>query len=79
MIAAFDYRAFSVAFSAAERRPPRMLYVAHSERILKQARLSFAQVVRDLNFGGLLVGGQDDRPCDALFASIQSWNSRIGT
>ena len=79
MIAAFDYRDFAARFAAAEKRTPRMLYVAHSERILRQARLSFAQVVRNLNFGGLLVGGQDDRPCDALFASIQSWNSRIGT
>ena len=79
MIAAFDYRDFAARFAAAEERAPRMLFVAHSERILRQARLSFAQVVRNLNFGGLLVGGQDDRPCDALFASIQSWNSRIGT
>lgn len=78
MIAAFDYRNFAARFVAEMGRAPRMLYVAHSERILRQARLSFAQVVRDLNFGGLLVGGQDDRPCDALFASIQSWNARIG-
>jgi superfamily II DNA or RNA helicase/HKD family nuclease len=79
MIAAFDYRDWASAFVAAEGRQPRMLYIAHSERILRQARLSFAQVMRNLNFGGLLVGGHDDRPCDALFASIQSWNSRIGT
>lgn len=79
MIAAFDYRAFAERFAREQNRSPRMLYVAPSERILKQARLSFAQVVRDLNFGGLLVGGQDDRPCNALFASIQSWNSKIGT
>lgn len=79
MIAAFDYRDFARGFRAPEGRAPRMLYVAHSERILRQARSSFAQVVRDLNFGGLLVAGRDDRPCDALFASIQSWNSRIGT
>jgi superfamily II DNA or RNA helicase/HKD family nuclease len=78
MIAAFDYRGFDRAFRASVGRAPRMLYVAHSERILRQARGSFAQVVRDLNFGGLLVGGQDDRPCDALFASIQSWNSKLG-
>ena len=78
MIAAFDYRAFAADFQAKHGRAPRMLYVAHSERILKQARMTFAQVMRDLNFGGLLVGGKDDRPCDALFASIQSWNSKIG-
>ena len=79
MIAAFDYRSFASAFHERHGRAPRMLYVAHSERILRQARGSFAQVVRDLNFGGLLVGGQDDRPCDALFAWIQSWNSKLGT
>jgi len=79
MIAAFDYLGFAAKFAVSERRAPRMLYVAHSERILRQARLSFAQVVRDLNFGGLLVGGQDDRPCDALFASIQSWSSKLAT
>ena len=78
MIAAFDYRAFAADFQAKHGRAPRMLYVAHSERILKQARMTFAQVMRDLNFGGLLVGGKDDRPCEALFASIQSWNSKIG-
>ena len=79
MIAAFDYRTWASKFAAAEGREPRMLYVAHSERILRQARLSFAQVMRNLNFGGLLVGAHDDRPIDALFSSIQSWNSRIGT
>jgi superfamily II DNA or RNA helicase/HKD family nuclease len=77
MIAAFDYRGFDREFRASAGRAPRMLYVAHSERILRQARGSFAQVVRDLNFGGLLFGGHDDRPCDALFASIQSWNSKL--
>jgi superfamily II DNA or RNA helicase/HKD family nuclease len=77
MIAAFDYLGFAKEFRASAGRAPRMLYVAHSERILRQARGSFAQVVRDLNFGGLLVGGHDDRPCDALFASIPSWNSKL--
>ncbi|MCX5650819.1 MAG: DUF3427 domain-containing protein [Planctomycetota bacterium] len=77
MIAAFDYLGFEKEFRTSAGRAPRLLYVAHSERILRQARSSFAQVVRDLNFGGLLVGGNDDRPCDALFASIQSWNSKL--
>jgi len=76
MIAAFDFRRFIREFRACHGRTPRMLYVAHTERILRQARLAFGQVLRDLNFGGLLVGGQDDRPKDALFASIQSWRSR---
>ncbi len=79
MIAAFDYRSFEAAFRARHGRAPRLLYVAHTERILRQARVMFAQVMRNLNFGGLLVGGEDGRPCEALFASIQSWNSKIGT
>ncbi len=79
MIAAFDYRAFASSFKAVHDRPPRLLYVAHTERILRQARSTFGHVMRDLNFGGLLVGGQDDRPCTALFASIQSWQSKVGT
>jgi superfamily II DNA or RNA helicase/HKD family nuclease len=76
MIAAFDFRRFLRDFREHRGRLPRMLYVAHTERILRQARLTFGHVLRDLNFGGLLVGGQDDRPADALFASIQSWRSR---
>ena len=79
MIAAFDYRNFAKDFRARFNRAPRLLYVAHSERILTQARLTFAHVARDLNFGGMLVGGKDDRPNPALFASIQSWNSKINT
>ena len=79
MIAAFDFRAFDSAFRRGHNRPPRLLYVAHTERILRQARVMFAQVMRNLNFGGLLVDGEDGRPCDALFASIQSWSSKIGT
>jgi superfamily II DNA or RNA helicase/HKD family nuclease len=76
MIAAFDYRRFLRDFRDSRGRMPRLLYVAHTERILRQARLTFGQVLRNLNFGGLLVGGQDDRPAEALFASIQSWRAR---
>ncbi len=79
MIAAFDYRDFVRDNRPRLGRIPSLLYLAHTERILRQARQSFAHVMRDLNFGGLLVGGQDDRPCNQLFASIQSWTSRIGT
>ena len=79
MVAAFDYRDFAITFQKQNGRTPRLLYIAHSERILKQSRLSFAQVMRNLNFGGFLVGGKYDRETPALFASIQSWNSRIGT
>ncbi len=79
MIAAFDFRGYAARFAQQEGRMPRLLYIAHSERILRQARSTFGQVLRDLNFGGLLVSGEDDRDTDALFASIQSWSSRLGT
>lgn len=77
MIAAFDYRRFEADFVAREGRRPKLLYIAHSERILRQARVMFGQVLRDLNFGGFLVGGENDWPCQALFASIQSWSARV--
>jgi superfamily II DNA or RNA helicase/HKD family nuclease len=77
MIAAFDYRRFEADFVAREGRRPKLLYIAHSERILRQARVMFGQVLRDLNFGGFLVGGENDWPCHALFASIQSWSARV--
>ncbi len=72
MIAAFDFRRFSKQFRLQFDRQPRLLYVAHAERIVKQARLAFAHVQRDLNFGSFLVGGIDQTGDAALFATIQS-------
>lgn len=76
MIAAFDYRDYRRHMIERSSSEPRMLYLAHSERILKQARVTFAQVLGDRNFGGFLVGERDDRVSTALFASIQSWHSK---
>lgn len=72
MIAAFDYaRVFR------ERGvKPSLLFIAHREEILRQALGSFRGVLRDQNFGDLLVGGRDPDQTQHLFCSIQSYNSR---
>lgn len=70
MIAAFDYRNWS-----GDDRPS-LLYVAHREEILKQALGTYRAVLRDQNFGDVLVGGSDPEQHEHLFCSIQSYNSR---
>ncbi|HYL99484.1 MAG TPA: DEAD/DEAH box helicase family protein, partial [Blastocatellia bacterium] len=72
MVAAFDYARVS---RQANSRPS-LLFVAHREEILKQALASFRGVLRDQNFGDLLVGGSDPGQSQHLFCSIQSYNSR---
>ena len=72
MIAAFDYA--RVCRETGDR--PTMLFVAHREEILRQALGSFRGVLRDQNFGDLLVGGREPDQYRHLFCSIQSYNSR---
>jgi superfamily II DNA or RNA helicase len=52
------------------------LFVAHREEILRQALGTFRGVLRDQNFGDLLVGGRELAQERHLFCSIQSYNSR---
>jgi superfamily II DNA or RNA helicase len=65
MLAGFDY----------SRQPgrPNLLFLAHREELLRQARTSFRHIVRDGTFGELLTG--NDKPAGAthLFATIQSF------
>jgi superfamily II DNA or RNA helicase len=70
MIAAFDYRSWS-----GDDRPS-LLFVAHREEILRQALGTYRAVLRDQNFGDLLVGGSNPEQTEHLFCSIQSYNSR---
>ena len=72
MIAAFDYA--RVCREAGTK--PSLLFVAHREEILRQSLGSFRGVLRDQNFGDLLVGGRDPEQERHLFCSIQSYNSR---
>lgn len=54
----------------------RLLFVAHREEILKQSIDCFRGVLRDANFGDLLVGKHEPDSIDHLFISVQSFNSR---
>ncbi len=72
MIAAFDYK----KFCGTGGRRPHLLFVAHREEILKQARSAFRQVLRDGSFGDLVASGVRSIQTDYLFCTVQSWNSR---
>ena len=72
VIAAFDYQ------RQVNRSPlrPRLLFLAHREELLQQARDTFRHVLRDESFGELLAGGRDPAGFDYLFTTVQSFNSR---
>ena len=72
MIAAFDY----ARICQARGRRPSLLFVAHREEILRQALASFRGVLRDQNFGDLLVGNAAPQQSSHLFCSIQSYHSK---
>jgi superfamily II DNA or RNA helicase/HKD family nuclease len=71
LIAAFDY-----ARQPFTGRRPRLLFLAHREELLRQARDRFRHVLRDESFGDLLGGGEEPSSFDHLFATIQSFRSR---
>lgn len=71
VISAFDYKRFKKQTNASAR----LLFVAHREEILKQSLDTFRVIIRDFNFGDLLVGGNSPESLDNLFISIQSFNS----
>ena len=71
LIAAFDY-----ARQPYTGQRPRLLFLAHREELLRQARDRFRHVLRDESFGDLLGGGEEPVGYDHLFATIQSFRSR---
>ncbi len=72
MIAAFDYA--RICRKLSER--PSLLFIAHREEILRQAMAAFRAVLRDQNFGDLLVGGAVPDQVRHVFCSIQSYNAK---
>lgn len=72
VVAAFDYR----NTCRVEGGRPRLLFVAHREEILRQALRTYREVLRDPEFGELLVGGHQPERFDHLFATIDSVVSR---
>ena len=71
LVAAFDF-----ARQPFTGRRPRLLFLAHREELLRQARDRFRHVLRDESFGDLLGGGEEPASFDHLFATIQSFRTR---
>ncbi len=72
MNAAFDY----ARVARQQGRKPTLLFIAHRKEILAQALGAFRGVLRDQNFGDLLVDGSTPEQDFHAFCSIQSYNSR---
>jgi len=68
VISALDYRRFAEASGGL----PNLLFVAHRKEILQQAQSCFRAVLRDANFGELLVDGRSPIEWKHVFASVQS-------
>ncbi|MEM0157430.1 MAG: DUF3427 domain-containing protein [Thermoplasmataceae archaeon] len=73
VISAFDYRKFR---NSTETGRHRLLFVAHREEILRQSLECYRGVLRDYNFGYLMVGNFKPSSLEHLFVSIQSFNSQ---
>ena len=73
VISALDYKRFCKQHPG---KPCRLLFVAHREEILKQSLYTFRAVLKDANFGELLVGNFKADSIDHLFISIQTFNSQ---
>lgn len=74
VVSAFDYKLFSENTPG----PHRLLFVAHRQEILKQARLTYRSVLQDANFGDIWVGQY--RPTgglEHLFVSVQTFDSQF--
>ncbi|MCE9655772.1 DUF3427 domain-containing protein [Clostridium celatum] len=73
VISAFDYKDFC---KENRGKANRILFVVNREEILKQARDTFRAILKNNNFGELMVGGRTPESLEYLFVSIQSLNSR---
>jgi superfamily II DNA or RNA helicase/HKD family nuclease len=74
VIAAFDFKKFLKSNPQAK-----FMFVAHREEILKQARYTFRQILKNNDFGKLWFNGETPNEYSQLFVSIQTLNNRIKT
>ncbi|CUR55079.1 hypothetical protein NOCA2220270 [metagenome] len=75
VIAALDYARLCLP----GRPRPRLLFVAHREQILEQARATFRKALKDPAFGQLLTGSATPPASDHyLFAMVQTLHRRLG-
>ena len=72
VIAAFDFKKYMKAKPTAN-----FIFVAHREEILKQARYTFRQVLKNNDFGDLWFGGESPASYNQLFVTIQTLNNHI--
>ncbi len=72
VVAAFDFK----RFFEDHKRQVRFLYVAHRQEILYQALATFRNILRDRNFGELLVGSHEANRLEHLFCSVGMLTSR---
>lgn len=72
VISALDYKR---TIQAEGTRMP-LLFVVHRKEILQQALACFRSILRDNNFGELLVDGIEPTDWKHVFASVQSLNSK---
>lgn len=75
VISAFDYK----YISEKSHKDCKLLYIAHREEILKQARHTYRGVLQDANFGELWVGRNMPNNLNHLFVSVDMATSNIQT
>ncbi len=72
VVAAFDFQKFYLQ----RNRQARLLFVAHRQEILQQSMFIFRNILRDHNFGQLLVGPHQANRLEHLFCSVGMLASR---
>ncbi len=72
VIAAFDFK----RFYEERKKHARLLYVAHRQIILEQARVTFSNILREQDFGELLVGPYQANRMEHLFCSVNMLSGR---
>lgn len=71
IISAFDFKSYRD-----KNRNAKILFVAHRKEILEQSLSCFRSILKDPNFGDLLVDGIVPDSINCLFASVQSFNAK---
>jgi len=72
MIAAFDFLRFRKNNPGA-----RLLFIAHLQQILNQARIAFCFVLRQTDFGEFLTGNDTPQSVNAVFATVQTLKNKL--
>lgn len=77
-ISAFDFKDFNKKLLREKGRKARLLFIAHREKILQQARSTFRSVMVDANFGEIWTGRiapNSRSTIEHLFITIQTLNN----